>query len=60
MSVTYPYDLDPLILDGWLGITKTFRNGFGVSFVMRKQNNEIKGSGRNDPFWSGLIISRTY
>ncbi|MCU7932948.1 MAG: lipid A deacylase LpxR family protein [Candidatus Thiodiazotropha sp. (ex Codakia rugifera)] len=60
-AVTYDHDdLEPLILDGWLGITKTFRNGFGVSFVMRKQNNEIKGSGRNDPFWSGLIISRTY
>ncbi|MCM8856146.1 MAG: lipid A deacylase LpxR family protein [Candidatus Thiodiazotropha sp.] len=60
-AVTYDHDdLEPLILDGWLGITKTFRNGFGIRFVMRKQNYEIKGSGRNDPFWSGLIISRTY
>ncbi|MCU7924478.1 MAG: hypothetical protein KZQ88_17445 [Candidatus Thiodiazotropha sp. (ex Dulcina madagascariensis)] len=48
------------MLEGWLGITKTFRNGLGLSFVIRKQTNEIKGAGRDDPFWSGLIISRTY
>ncbi|MCU7906884.1 MAG: lipid A deacylase LpxR family protein [Candidatus Thiodiazotropha sp. (ex Epidulcina cf. delphinae)] len=53
-------DLEPLLLEGWLGITKTFSDGLGISFVMRKQTNEIKGPGRDDPFWVGLIISRTH
>ncbi|MEW8028951.1 MAG: lipid A deacylase LpxR family protein [Candidatus Thiodiazotropha sp.] len=60
-AVTFDRDeLESVILNGWLGVTKTFSNGMGISFVMRKQNNEIKNSGRDDPIWSGLIISKTY
>lgn len=60
-AVTFNRDeLESVILNGWLGITKTFSNGMGISFVMRKQNNEIENSGKDDPFWSGLIISKTY
>ena len=53
-------ELEPFIIQGWLGITKTFANGLGLSFVMRKQSSEIKGDDRDNPFWSGLIVSRTY
>ncbi|MBT3059653.1 MAG: lipid A deacylase LpxR family protein [gamma proteobacterium symbiont of Ctena orbiculata] len=60
-AVTFDRDeLEAVILNGWLGLTKTFGNGMGISFVMRKQTNEIEGSDRDDPFWSGLIISKTY
>ncbi|MBT3026574.1 MAG: lipid A deacylase LpxR family protein [Candidatus Thiodiazotropha sp. (ex Ctena orbiculata)] len=60
-AVTFDRDeLEPVILNVWLGATKTFSNGLGISFVMRKQNNEIEGSNRDDPFWSDLIISKTY
>ncbi len=49
-------ELKHIIWEAWLGITKTWRSGFGLSFVIRKRANEIKGLGR-DPLWSGLIFS---
>jgi hypothetical protein len=41
--------LEPVILNGWLGITHTFSIGMSISFVMRKQNNKIKDNGRDNP-----------
>lgn len=59
--VTFNRDqLESVIVNAWLGITKTFSNGMGISFVAQAQTNEIKGPDRSNPVWGGLIISQTY
>ncbi|MCU7853863.1 MAG: lipid A deacylase LpxR family protein [Candidatus Thiodiazotropha sp. (ex Monitilora ramsayi)] len=59
--VEFSHDqLESVIVNGWLGITKTFDNGLGISFVAQTQTNEIKGPDRKDPVWGGLIISQVF
>ncbi len=56
------YDRDELeqgVYETWLGVTKTWSSGFGLSFFARKRTGEIKGPQSRDPFWSGFIISFT-
>ena len=52
-------ELEHTVLEGWFGVTKTWSNGFGLSFFARKRTGEIKGPLRRDPFWSGFIVSFT-
>lgn len=56
------FDHDELqhdVYESWLGVTKTWTNGFGLSFFARNRTGEIKGPGSRDPLWSGFIISFT-
>ncbi|MFT6302281.1 MAG: hypothetical protein ACI9XK_001709 [Granulosicoccus sp.] len=56
------YDSDELkhdVYEGWLGVTRTWKSGFGLSFFVRKRTGEIKGPGSRNPRWSGFIISFT-
>jgi hypothetical protein len=60
-AVTFERDqLEPLILSGWLGVTKTFANGFGFSFAVQAQTSEIDIPGRGKSIWGGLVLSRLY
>jgi hypothetical protein len=52
--------LEPLIVSGWLGITKTFDNGLGLSFVMQAQRSEIDSPKGDKIVWGGLVVSRVY
>ena len=52
--------LEPLIVNGWIGVVKTFESGLGLSFVIQTQNSEIKGDDIDDPVWGGFIVSRVY
>ena len=49
--------LEDVIYEAWIGATKTWSNGFGLSFVVRGRTNEIKGPNGRDPIWSGFILS---
>jgi hypothetical protein len=58
-AVTFHRDqLEPLILSGWLGITKTFDNGLGLSFVLQIQSSEIDIPDMDETIWGGLVVSR--
>jgi hypothetical protein len=60
-EVTFDQDqLESLILSTWLGVTHTFSNGYGVSFVVQAQSNEIDLPGRKNPVWGGLVVSRIF
>ena len=52
--------LKPLILSAWLGITKTFANGLGLSFVAQAQTSEIDLPDRRNAVWGGLVVSRIF
>ena len=59
-TVKYRSDeLEHLNYEAWLGITKTWANGFGLSFFVRKRTGEIKGPASRDPVWSGFIVNFT-
>lgn len=49
--------LEDVIHEAQLGITKTWNNGFGLSFVIRRRSNEITGPNGRDPVWSGFVVS---
>ena len=53
-------ELEPLILEGWLGFTTHFR-GLRVSYVLRHQTREIKhGRGARSLTWAGLSLQRSF
>lgn len=57
--VEYDYDeLNPLILEGWVGVTKEFSSGFRISYVLKRQSSEFKEGPADHPFnWGGIILS---
>ncbi len=61
-SVSFAWDeLNHLVADAWLGVTKRFRDGLGVSFVLRSRSAEIEqGPASRSPVWGGFIVSRAY
>lgn len=60
--VEYDYDqLNPLILEGWVGVTKEFTSGFRISYVFKRQSSEFKEGPADRPFnWGGIILSYLY
>jgi hypothetical protein len=58
-AVTFGRDeLKPLTLSAWLGVTKTFRNGFGISLVLQSQSKEINKPNASNTLWGGLVVSK--
>ncbi len=59
-AVTFDRDeLENVTYEGWLGVTKTWNSGIGLSFFVRRRTGEIKGSSSRNPIWSGFIINFT-
>lgn len=60
--VKYDYDqLNPLILEGWVGVTKEFSSGFRISYVLKRQSSEFKEGAADHAFnWGGIILSYLY
>ena len=60
-AVTYSREqLESVIINASLGITKTFGNGLGLSFVAQRQTHEIKSAAGNDTTWGGLVVTMVY
>ncbi len=60
-AVTFDRDqLEPLILSAWLGVTRTFGNGLGISLVMQAQSEEIDRPDLGKTTWGGLIVSQVF
>ncbi|MFV2055046.1 MAG: lipid A deacylase LpxR family protein [Thiohalomonadales bacterium] len=59
--VTYSSDeLNHVLGEGWLGVTKEFGDGFRFSYFIRGQTKEIKyGRGARNLVWGGIIVSQT-
>lgn len=59
-AVAYNRDeLEYLISELWVGVTREFTGGLRLSYFVRGQTSEIKeGAGSRNPVWGGLIISQ--
>ena len=59
--VTYHSDeLNRLIGEAWVGVTKEFESGIRFSYFVRGQTEEIKtGKGSRNLVWGGIIVSQT-
>lgn len=53
-------ELESLTTSTWLGVTKTFDDGLGISLVVQAQSNEIEDPDLPDTVWGGLVVSRVY
>lgn len=60
-DLSYSYnDLRLVIIEGWVGYTYAFKQGYRVSYVLRAQSSEIKqGDGDRNVVWGGLIFAKT-
>lgn len=60
-AVTFDrHELEPFIFNASLGMTKTFSNGLGLSFVAQRQTHEIKAAANNTTIWGGLVVTMVY
>ena len=59
-AVRFDHDeLESGITEAWLGVTKTWTKGFGLSFFVRNRSGQITGPQNRDALWSGFIVSYT-
>ena len=55
------HELEPLLLDLWIGATTLFPKGFAVSYTIRHQTEEIaRGRGARSCAWGSIGISRSF
>ena len=61
-AITYSSgELEHLLLESWLGVTKVFGSGYRVSYLIRNQTSELKqGNGDRAITWGGLIIGKQF
>ncbi len=49
-------DLNPLVGEAWIGVTKELEKGWQLSLVLRGRSRELKGG--PSPSWGGVIVRR--
>ena len=55
------HELQPLLVDLWIGVTTVFPNGLKVSYTIRHQTEEIeRGRGARSFAWGSIGISRSF
>jgi hypothetical protein len=55
------HELEPLLVDLWIGATTVFPRGFSVSYTIRHQTEEIaRGRGARSFAWGSIGISRSF
>lgn len=55
------HELEPLLVDLWIGMTTVFPKGFSVSYTIRHQTEEIAhGRGARSFAWGSIGISRSF
>jgi hypothetical protein len=58
-NVTYQYsDLNPLIIEAWVGAGIAFRNGWQVSYIVRARTKEFEAKQSESHAWGGLTLTR--
>ncbi|GMR03942.1 MAG: lipid A deacylase LpxR family protein [Gammaproteobacteria bacterium] len=53
-------DLEPLIGEAWVGVTKTLKSGLEVSFSLRSRSREVKGFDGPTPVWGSVTLRRVF
>lgn len=53
-------DLEHVITEVWIGVTKDFSGGLSGSLFIRGRTEEIKGPNKRRPVWGGIILSKAY
>lgn len=54
-------ELNHLLLEGWMGYTFAWSNGYRVSYSIRGQSSEVEqGQGNRRLLWGGLVLSKTF
>ena len=60
-TVTFDRDqLEHVIAEGWIGVTREFSNEFRGSLYVRARSEEYKGPNARNPVWGGIIVSRAF
>lgn len=55
------HQLNQFLVEGWLGYTFAFKQGYRVSYVLRGHSSEIKeGAADRDLLWGGVIVARSF
>jgi hypothetical protein len=55
------HELEPLLVDLWIGATAVFPKGFSVSYTIRHQTEEIaRGRGARSFAWGSIGVYRTF
>lgn len=59
---TYPQnDVEPVLVESWLGVTKQVSEHYRLSWVWRYQSAELKqGHGHRDLIWGSVMINRDF
>ena len=59
-AVTYEADeIQNLVAEGWIGVTKQFQSGWRLSYLLRAQTSEVKiGKADRNVYWGGIILSK--
>lgn len=59
-SITYHSDeIENLVAEGWVGVTKQFQSGWRLSYLLRAQTSEVKiGKADRNVYWGGIILSK--
>ncbi|TQV85368.1 lipid A deacylase LpxR family protein [Aliikangiella coralliicola] len=48
-----------IVAEAWLGVTRQFKNGWRLSYLLRTQSSEVKvGKADRSVYWGGLILSK--
>jgi hypothetical protein len=53
-------DMERLVAEYWIGVTKEFAKKYYVSFFVRGHTDEFKGPNARSAAWAGLVFSRAY
>ena len=53
-------DMERLVAEYWLGVTKEFASKYYASFFVRGHSDEFKGPNARSAAWAGLVFSRAY
>jgi len=53
-------DMQRLVAEYWLGVTKTFAKKYSASFLLRGNTDEYRGANARSEAWAGLVLSRAY
>ena len=53
-------DMQRLVAEYWLGVTKEFARKYFVSLFMRGHSDEFKGPNARNAAWAGLVFSIAY
>lgn len=54
-------DIEPVLLEGWLGVTGQVADQYRLSWVLRYQTSEMRrGAGDHELLWASVFISRYF